>query len=442
MTGKIKNFEELAVTPSRRAALEIAEAGLEAIDTEKVIKENVKLEDGNVVIAGEKLALGGRLLVAGVGKCSGDAALALEQILGDKISDGVIIDIKETPGFKKIRGFSGTHPLPSEQNVAAAGELVKTLSGLTEQDAVIFIISGGGSTLLCLPEEKNCYEERIIIEELMRAGATIQEINALRKHLSLARGGYLAKYAYPARAASLIFSDVPGDDLQFIASGPTVKDETTVEDAEKILAKYNILNKCGLEKCGLTETPKEDKYFENVRNVLVGSNKIALEAMAGKAKELGFAPKICSTCLVGEASATGKNIASELHAAPPKSVLLYGGETTVTVKYPGRGGRNQELVLAAASAIGADELVLALASDGRDNTDFAGAICDTIMKEAATKTGLDPQKYLAENNSYEFFSKTGSYILTGNTGSNVSDLVVAIKSLSGNLQGKRYENQS
>lgn len=437
MDRKIKNFEELAVAPLRRAVLEIAEAGLVAIDTGKVIKENVRLENGDIVVAGEKLALGGRLLVAGVGKCSGDAALALEQILGDRIFDGVIIDVKETPGLKKIRSFSGTHPLPSEQNVAAAGELVKTLNGLTGQDAVIFIISGGGSALLCLPQEKNCLEERIIMEELMRAGATIQEINTLRKHLSLARGGYLAKYAYPARVVSLIFSDVPGDDLQFIASGPTVKDETTVEDAEKILAKYKILNKCGLEKCGLIETPKEDKFFEKIRNRLIVSNKIALEAMANRAKELGFSPKICDSCLVGEAREVGKNIAAELHAVPAKSVLFYGGETTVTIKSEGKphfveatrgqGGRNQELVLAAASAIGADELVLALASDGRDNTNFAGAICDTIMKEAAAKIGADPEKYLAENNSYEFFAKSGSYILTGNTGSNVSDLVVAIK---------------
>lgn len=424
---KIKNFEELAVTGARRSALEIAEAGLEAIDTCKVIKDNVSIVGKSLLVKGETFSLEGvrRLLVVGAGKCSLDAAATLEEMLGNLITGGLVIDVRQGK-LKKIQAYQGTHPLPTDKNIEATKKLVELLSDLSKNDLVIFIVSGGGSTLLYLPDDQGTKEESAIVSSLMKTGATIQELNTVRKHLSLARGGYLAKYAYPAQVVSLIFSDVPTDDVDFIASGPTVKDTTTVGEAEAVLDKYNVLKICGLERRGLIETPKDDKYFERVKNVVVVSNKTALEAMELKAKELGFKTKVCTACLTGEAREVGLRIVEELKRAAHKTVMLYGGETTVTVLHNGKGGRNQELALSALRRAGPSQTLVTVASDGRDNTDFAGAICDILTKEKAAELNLDVERYLDENQSYEFWNKAGGYLLTGDTGSNVSDLIIAI----------------
>lgn len=426
---KIKNFDELAVSDSRRVALEIAEAGLQAIDTENVIRNTVRVDGSAIVIGDQRFELGGsgKVVIGGIGKCALEAAHALEDILGDRISGGTVLYIAGEPRLKKLEAIQGTHPLPSDQNVRGATAIVGTLKGLTETDLLIFVVSGGGSTLLCLPEDMGCREEASIMQALMQAGATIQEVNTVRKHLSLARGGYLAKYAYPARVVSLIFSDVPGNDIQFIASGPTVKDTTTIEEAEMILAKYNILNTCGMEKCGLVETPKDEKYFKNVSNILVVYNRVALDAMAKCAEEFGYAPRIVTENLNGEARDIGKKMVEELSGAAKKDVLLYGGETTVTVKGRGRGGRNQELIVSALRFVKPGELLLAIGSDGRDNGELAGAICDTITKDAADGKNVDIKAHLDENNETPFFEEIGNYIMTGNTGSNVSDLIIALK---------------
>ncbi len=178
---------------------------------------------------------------------------------------GIVLDVQlpDQVQLKKFKYFRGTHPLPSDQNITHTKEIFKLLSDLHADDLVIFVISGGGSTLLCLPEANGtCLEERTIIETLLRSGATIQEINIIRKHLSLARGGFLAQAAYPAQIISLIISDIPGDDMSLVASGPTVKDTSTLNEADRILEKYQVLRVCGLDHCGLIETPKEDRYFE------------------------------------------------------------------------------------------------------------------------------------------------------------------------------------
>lgn len=426
---KIKNFNELAISDTRKAALEIAEAGLQAIDTDKILHEVVKLNGDLLSVKGEKFPLGnvGRIFVVGIGKCAMEAATALEDIFGNRLYGGIVIDTEVKHNLKKIKALQGTHPLPSDENVVAARAVIALLKDLKEDDLVIFAISGGGSTLLCLPETGTCVEEAEVIETLMRAGATIQEINTVRKHLSLARGGYLAKYAYPAQVISLIFSDVPGDNLEFVASGPTLKDHTTVEEAEEILAKYDVLKTCGIEKCGLVETPKEDKYFERVKNILAVSNTIALAAMEEKAKALGFATQICTTCLSGEARDVGIGFAKNLHKAPKKTAFLYGGETTVTVRGHGRGGRNLELALSAMREIKNGELIMTIASDGLDNGPFAGAICDTITKKAINERNFDLEAALDENSEYPLFEEVGHYLMTGDTGSNVSDLVIAVK---------------
>ena len=427
---KIKNLTQLAQTPLRRAALNIVEAGLHAIDTEEVVRNTVRREGDELVIDGERIPLKGpgRLLVAGVGKCAARAAAELEHILGDQLHAGLIIAVGEVPPMRKITVHHGTHPFPSLVNMEASQALLKFCSGLAEDDTVIFLVTGGGSTLLCLPDDGNWQRESLLFGAFMHAGAPIQDINTVRKHMSRVRGGFLAQAMYPARVVSLIFNDVPGsDDIGFIASGPTVKDTTTEEQAAETLAKYNILKSCGLEGCGLMETPKDDKYFARVKNIVVVSNTIALQAMAEAARKEGYAPEVRDAKLAGEARDIGKRIAEELGRSAPKTALLYGGETTVTVRGSGKGGRNQEVVLAALAAMPKDGVLIAAASDGRDNSDFGGALCDILTTGRVGTLNISPEEHLAKSASYDFWNAVGDYLLMGDTGSNVSDLIIALR---------------
>ncbi|OGG59237.1 hypothetical protein A2765_03370 [Candidatus Kaiserbacteria bacterium RIFCSPHIGHO2_01_FULL_56_24] len=430
--SKIQNAAQLATTPLRHDGLAIAEAGLAAIDTEAVVVRSLRVEDGHLCVGDITCSVteAERIFVVGVGKCSARAAYAVEQILGDKITDGIALDVENPSAFafKRIRVIQGTHPMPTDQNVDAAKQIVTLLKSATERDVVLMIISGGGSTLLCLPDEDaTCVEEDLIVKQLFAAGATIQELNTIRKHMSLARGGFLATYAYPSQVLAMVFSDVPGDDLQFIASGPTVMDTTTIADADRILDRYDILRVCGLEHCGLMETPKDPKYFANVQNVIVCNNETALRAMAAEASRLGYAADVCSSCLTGEAQIVGTSLTATLHRASAKRAYLYGGETTVTIRGRGKGGRNREVVLGALAHIGEDELVISLASDGRDYTDIAGAIADSETAVHAKEQRLDSEEALLDNASEDFFEASGDAIMTGRTGSNVSDLLIALK---------------
>ncbi|MFH1193101.1 MAG: DUF4147 domain-containing protein [Candidatus Jorgensenbacteria bacterium] len=442
---KIRNFEGLAKSEPRRAALCIAEAGLEAIDTERIVASAVHYARGTLTVRGKTFTIPpeGKLFVIGVGKCAREAGAALEKVLGKRLTGGILLapDTSKFPpkadppqagkvNSKKLKVYFGSHPYPTLANVSATKEILSFLSELKHEDTVLFAVSGGGSTLLGSPVRNNTIEDEAnMLRHLTAAGANIYEVNTLRKHLSLARGGWLAKAAYPAQAIALIFSDVPNAEASFVASGPTVKDETTVAEAERVLKRYDIRAKCRLPHLALAETPKEEKYFERAHNVLVVSNKTALEAMRAEAKRLGFAARVCTHSLQGEARVAGKKIAADIAREKPGTALFYGGETTVTVTHPeGKGGRGLELALAALSALGHRDLILTLASDGRDNTDFAGSISDIMTKEHAAAKRLDAARFLAENGSYDFFKTTGDYLLTGDTGSNVSDLIIALKS--------------
>jgi glycerate-2-kinase len=430
---KIKNFKELATTPTRTFALEIAESGLQAIDTRFVVRSAISFKDGSLCIRDKVCAIEKteRVFVVAIGKCAMEAGSELESVLGDRLTGGIVLDVESRADcpLKKLECIVGTHPMPSDTNVEASKKIVKLLTGLRETDLVIFVVSGGGSTLLCLPEEgSSCLDEKVMLADLFKKGATIQEINLLRKHMSYARGGFLAKAAYPAQVISLIFSDVPGNDISMIASGPTVKDETTIADADGILEKYDLLRTCKLEHCGLIETPKEDKYFTNVSNMLIASNEIALKAMAKTAEAKGYDARIITTELVGEADDIGKIIAERLHGEAKKTVLLYGGETTVTiVGPPGKGGRNQELALSALRFVKEGELIMPIASDGRDHSDRAGAIADVKARENMEKLGLTIEPFLKRYDPYTFYETTGDYLATGDTGSNISDLLIAMK---------------
>ncbi|MHB9019724.1 MAG: glycerate kinase type-2 family protein [Minisyncoccota bacterium] len=424
---KIKNFKKLAVTEERKKLLKIVEAGLEAIDTKKAILNAVKIEKGKLLIYNHAFSLKNaeKIVVVGIGKCSLEAGVILEKKLGKRLTGGIVLDVHEGE-LKKIKTYTGDHPLMSPRNIDATKKIIELLSGLTEKDLVIFVISGGGSALLCQPKGFTCLEESAVADALIHSGADIYETNTVRKHLSLARGGFLAKYAYPARVVSLIFSDVIGDNLEFIASGPTVKDTTTLEQAEGVLNKYKIYEKCGLPPLNLIETPKDDKYFERVRNILFISNQTALDAMSEKSLEFGYMPRICKNNLTGEAKEKAKEIVDELSKENIRTVLFYGGETTVKIKGKGKGGRNQELSLSGLRYIKDNQILISVASDGRDNSENAGGICDIITKEKAKKHNLNIEKYLKNNDSYEFFVKTGDFLKTGDTGSNVADIIIAI----------------
>lgn len=430
---KIQNFQDLATNDQRLKLLHIIEAGLEVIDTGRAISHQVLLRSQELNIAGKIFSLKdvNRIIVIGAGKCSLDAALALEKILGDKLTRGLVIDTRSNdhhPKLQKIELRVGDHPYPSEQNIAYTREMLGLLDDLEPSDLVINLVSGGGSTLLCQPPESlSASDEKRLLDQLFRKGATIQEINVVRKHLSFARGGGVAKRSWPARVISLIFSDVPGDEISFISSGPTVRDDTTIEDARGVISRYDDSEQFLTLLDNLIETPKEEKYFSQVDNQLIVSNRIALEAMSEEAQKQNLNSRIVTTRLAGNNREIGSQILRELKQEPEKTVLLYGGETTVNISGYGLGGRNRDLAMSLLPQIDKNEIIASVASDGRDNGDSAGAFADLELKKLATSKDLDVEEYLINNDSQTFFSKLGYDIRTGPTGSNVADLIIAIK---------------
>ncbi len=427
---KIKNFDAIAVSKERKTALEILNAGLEAIDTKIAIQKSVQRFGNRLALAGREVIVrpDTRIFLVSVGKCGLEAAQEINSIMGDILFKGIVIDVQEgSVKNDKIKVFTGDHPFPSERNILATKSMMDMLSQMNESDIVITIISGGGSSLLCQPDSLSFTEEKQVVDALFRAGAPIDKVNTVRKHLSLAKGGYLAKQAYPAQVVSLIFSDVPGYDVGFVASGPTVLDTTTISDAMDVIKEFCIEKECPFIEKGLIETPKDKKFFENVTNNIIVSNSVALEAMQSKAESMGFSAKIKTNKFSGHARHVGAGIISALKYEDANTFLLYGGESTVIVKGGGNGGRNQEIALSSLRFAEDNDMVIALASDGIDNSEVAGGICDIISKEHAEKLGLDVWTYLNENNSFEFFQKTGDYIKTGITGSNVSDIVLGIR---------------
>ena len=361
--------------------------------------------------------------MVGIGKASLEAAIALEKILGNRITDGIVLDVKKGK-LKYIKSFAGTHPFPSKVNMRVTGEIVGLLKSVNSNDLVISIISGGGSSLLCLPHNLDCEDVVRITKVLMEKGATIFEMNTVRKHISEVQGGQLVRFAYPAQVIGLIFSDVPGDDLSMVASGPTYLDTTTVQDARHILKKYHVLNVCKLDHCHLIETPKDPGLFDHVYNFQVTGNIIALEAMKEKSKNLGYKTIIYTNVLDGVASETGK-----MFAGLPKKgqVVIAAGETVVSVTGNGKGGRNQEFAMGALANLSDDEIVASCASDGIDHSPVAGGLVDEIVKKQIQKMKLNPKKYLDENNSYAFFQKTKTALKTGITGMNISDIMIAVR---------------
>ncbi len=419
----IKNTSKIGSTPLRKSALAIAEAGIKAVLPENIIKDSVSIKGNLLRIKNKQFDLKSyrRLFIFAFGKAAADSAQALEKILGNRITGGAVIDVKSYKS-KRLKVFVSDHPLPTKRNVRASKEfvkLVKDFGGLRANDFVIFVVSGGASALLCHPNRLTCAELGILVNKLFDKGVDIKEINTIRKHLSLIHGGYLAKYIYPAKAVALLYSDVPTSDLSVIASGPTFLDKTTVGDAKRIAKKYK------LGSLPFIETPKDKKYFRNITNLLVCDNGAALKAMQKEAQKRGFKPTVYTNRLHGEARYAGERLIAKLKN---NTAILAAGETTVKVNGSGKGGRNQELVLGALNHLGRKEVIVSIASDGKDFVKgTAGAIADlhTVLK--AKKMKLDQEKYLDGNNSYVFFKNVGGLILTDETGGNVSDLMIALK---------------
>lgn len=417
----IKNFDKLANTPNRRMALEIIEAGLDAINTEKVIESSISIMGNTLVIKGKSFNLSKykNIKIVGFGKSSCDAALALENILGDKIKEGAVIGLHKID-CKYIETFEGTHPISSEKNIEAGKKIYEIAKNAEEDDLLIAVVSGGGSALLCYPESE--YKEGAkLYESFLKTGKTISEMNTVRKHLSLLKGGGLAKAAYPATVIGLIFSDVPGDLFSDVASGPTYKDNTTLADAKQII----INNKLG--EFNLNETPKEDKYFEKVYNFVLVSNKTAAKKMAEKAEKFNFDVNIVSTDLYYEINKVLEKI---FLCEKENSVILAAGESRVVVeKNGGKGGRNLHTALLAVKNKIADSdhsVFISFASDGMDNSDAAGAVVDKYTLEKIKNLGIDINDHLERFDSYPVFEKSGDIIMTGPTGANVSDLMILL----------------
>ncbi len=387
-----------------------------------------------------------RLFVAGFGKAAWRMAEACERVLGDLITAGVIVTKyghAPTPNpLQKISNHEAAHPVPDQNGLTATRAIVELVGGADARTLLLCLISGGGSALLVAPHEGvTLSEKQGVTNLLLKSGATINELNAVRKHLSTVKGGRLAEIAHPASTISLIVSDVVGDWLDVIASGPTAPDPTTYDDALAVLEKYELTREApravlSLLELGsrgaIPETPKpESGVFGNVQNIIVASNSLALLAARKKAEELGFHPFMISSTLQGEAHEAALLLANRARGADftRPACLLSGGETTVAVKGTGTGGRNTELALAFALEIeGLDGITLLSAgTDGTDGpTDAAGAVVDGRTITRARSMGLDAAAYLNNNDSHTFFRKTDELLVTGPTGTNVMDIQIIL----------------
>lgn len=446
----IANGETQLNQKARKLALESLETALNAADPKQMLKSRLLLENSTLKVDGHSFNLERlkNVYVIGGGKASGSMAEAVEEILGKRITAGLVNvphGSKNKTGTIKLHGAS--HPVPDESGVEGTRRMLEIVEHAKTNDLVICLISGGGSSLMPLPREGiSLADKREITQALLKSGATINEVNTVRKHVSDFKGGWLAKKAYPAAILNLILSDVVGDPLDFIASGPTVSDSTTFNDAVEVLKKYSLWTKAPKSikkvlsegKRGLIpETPKaDDEAFKKVYSVIVGNNRSSSLAACGWLKSAGLNTLLLTATLEGEArhvgvmlATIGKEVIVSGNPVSKPAGIVAGGETTVTVMGKGLGGRNQELVLAAALKLGGSDgvVVASVSTDGIDGpTDAAGAVADGKTVTRALKMGRAPEKFLAENNSYRFFSELNDLIFTGPTGTNVNDVSVIL----------------
>lgn len=430
----------------RKTARNIIQAALKAVDPALAVKHYFQ---AHPELVAQIRARPGRLIVVGAGKAGAPMAVAVTEIFGDQIAAGHIIvkygyltaDLLPT---SRLKLSEAGHPIPDQAGLEATQEIVELLAGVNEPDTVLCLISGGGSALLTLPcEGITLADLRATTESLLAAGATINEVNTIRKHLSQVKGGGLARLAAPAALFALILSDVVGDPLSIIASGPTVPDPGTFAQAWTIVEQYQLWDKLPESvikrlQAGyageIPETPKPgDPIFQGVQHAIIGSNRIAAKAAVEAAQAAGFKAHLLSTFIEGEArevakvvAGLAKGLASGESTLPRPACLVLGGETTVTLRGQGQGGRNQELALATAIALEgwSNVFVTCLGTDGTDGpTAAAGAFVDGETVGRARAVGLEAIVYLNRNDAYNFFKKLDDLIITGPTNTNVNDLI-------------------
>ena len=433
-------------TRLRKQALKIFRSALEAADPATAIERHVRVAGDSLIAGRRKYRLDSfrRVLVAGAGKAGATMALAMERLLGRRIAGGLInVKYGHLAKLRRIELHECGHPVPDEAGVRGAERIAAIAREAGPEDLLVFLGSGGASALMPSPAPPITLEEKQATTRLLLAsGANIHEVNAVRKHISLLKGGQLVRLAHPATVVSLLLSDVIGDDLDVIGSGPTAPDASTFAVAHAVLDKYGLLDKAPravMERVEagrrgeIPETPKPgDNLFERVQNLVVGSNALAVEAAAAEARRLGLRPLVLSTLIEGETRDVARMHAAIAREAvlsgrpvKPPLCLISGGETTVTLRGDGLGGRNQEFVLAAAMDLAglANIVVLSGGTDGTDGpTDAAGAIADGQTISRAGELGLDAAKLLANNDSYHFFEPLGDLVKTGPTNTNVMDV--------------------
>jgi glycerate 2-kinase len=432
----------------RAKAEEIYRAGTDAVLPSALIPRQVRIRDNNLIVFGRvfNLDLVDDIFVIGAGKATAAMAAEIEKILGSLIREGhIVVKYDHICDLETVSLTEAGHPVPDTNGFRATKTIMRIANGAGTDDLVICLLSGGGSALLAdYPEGSSPEDVSKLNSLLVNSGADISEINTVRKHLSMVKGGQLARAAYPATLISLIISDVAGDPLSVIASGPTVPDETTFKQALDILLKYDLVKYVPssiiryLEegRDGLRpETPgPSDIAFRKTHNYIIGSNKIALEAARIRAAELGMNALIIDSALQGDAESVVGYIVGEAlqfqaeeHHEPV--CLLYGGETTVKMTGDGVGGRNQHLALLASVLLKDHPGItfLSAGTDGSDGpTDAAGAVVDSDTAEIAASKGLDPADFAGRFDSYNFFRATGGHIITGPTMTNVMDLIVVV----------------
>jgi len=430
----------------RRDALSIFNAALRSADADAAIRRWVHRDNETLDVAGHRYDLSQyrNLYVVGAGKASGQMAQAIEALLDERITAGAVaVKYGYRVATKRVKILEAAHPVPDRAGLEAAATVIGLVEKANENDLVICLISGGGSALLSYPREGlSLKDKQETTGLLLNCGATIQEINAVRKHISQVKGGGLARIAYPATVVALILSDVVGDPIETIASGPTAPDPSTFADCFRILEHYELREQVPrpvrelIEKgirSELPETPKEDDaLFANVTNVVVGNNHLATHAAKERSRELGYHSCILSSFIEGEARnaaifhiAIAKEVLNSGEPISRPACLVSGGETTVTVRGKGVGGRNQEFALAAALEIDETDgiVVLSAGTDGTDGpTDAAGGMVDGTTIRRARSQGLDALEHLQRNDSYPVLLATDDLLITGPTFTNVMDL--------------------
>ncbi len=449
MNGIVKNSSELlerfsASEELTRLLLECLTVAIKNVLPASALSRHLKLVDDTLVIDDCRFDLGkrGRIFLLAVGKASLDMSKYVVKVLGNRIDGGIIVypEGLEKPkiDMQNVEFIESTHPIPSEKGLRAASRISEFSRNLKHDDLVIFLLSGGASALLPLPHEGITLEDKIETTKLLlKAGATIHEVNTVRKHISAIKGGRLAEMLQPANVVSLIISDVPGDNLEVIGSGPTVPDPTTFKDAYNVLLRRNIVDKVPLNVIKLIErgvrgdvkeTPKPGSpVFQKVRNIIVARVRDACLAAAEHARTKGYEALILSDEIEGEASSVGMILGSlaKYHHKKRKLLIVAGGETTVRVRGSGIGGRNQEVALAASIKLAGlrDVLLCSVGTDGIDGpTDAAGAIVDGQTYNLGVLNKMFPEDYLNNNDSYSYFKKIGGLVFTGYTGTNVGDV--------------------